>query len=335
MKHGTYDIWNLEIDSYKEEYLSEMYDDTCIDYLYLHCEEMYPEIFGLRKKSPNLWTATVCIFCLKSSDKENFELACTQLKNHFDWLEHWKSANSEYDDFTITVSIDHDMSLYDAYFYIMNSRDKVIEATQCLEQKKLTAHTQREITKLLPVYQRAMNRVKLELLNYITDNDSNANKIIEIEGRVKELSSIEEKVYRKNICEYEVFDKFDDIAGVRCICEYLDDVYDVLTYLKSNPLLKIVDIDDKIEKSSPPGYRGIHVIVTVNVFFQDKLYENIKVETQLRTAFQNAWSTKTHILTYKQDNANTAEVENVMKELSEVLYEADKVALRMKKLQSK
>lgn len=169
-------------------------------------------------------------------------------------------------------------------------------------------------------------------MNYITDNDSNANKIVEIEGRVKELSSIEEKVYRKNICEYEVFDKFDDIAGVRCICEYLDDVYDVLEYLKSNSLLKIVDIDDKIESSSPQGYRGIHVIISVDIFFQDKLYENIKVETQLRTAFQNAWSTKTHVLTYKQDNLNVAEVESVMKELSEVLYEADKVAQKMNKL---
>lgn len=335
MKHGIYDIWNLEIDSYKNEYLSEMYDDTHTDYLYLHCEELYPEITGLRKKSLNLWTATVYIKCLNPSDKGNFELACTQLKNHFSWLDCWSVAKSQYDDFTVTVNIDHDMSFYDVYYYIMDLRDKVIEANQCLQQNKLTTYAQREIKKILPVYQRAMNKVKLELSNYITDNDNNVTKIIEIEGRVKELSSIEEKVYRKNICQYDALDKFDDIAGVRCTCEYIDDVYDVLAYMNSNPLLEVVDIDDKIEKSSAQGYRGIHVIVTVNVFFQDRLYENIKVEIQLRTAFQNAWSTKTHKLTYKRDSSDIAEVESVMKELSEALHEADKVALRMKKLLSK
>ena len=335
MEHGIYDIWNLEIDSYKNEYLSEMYDDTRTDFLYLYCEELYPEIFGLCKKSHNLWTTTVFIKCLNPSDKDNFDLACTQLKNHFSWLDSWMAAKSQYDDYAVMVNIDHDMSLYDAYYYIMDFRNIVIEATQCLQQNRLTVYAQREIKKILPVYQRAMNKVKLELSNYITDNDNNINKIIEIEGRVKELSSIEEKVYRKNICQYEALDKFDDIAGVRCTCEYLDDVYDILAYMESNPLLEVVDIDDKMEKSSTQGYRGIHVIVTVNVFFQDHLHENIKVEIQLRTAFQNAWSTKTHELTYKRDNEDIAEVQSVMKELSEALYEADKVALRMKKLLSK
>lgn len=89
--------------------------------------------------------------------------------------------------------------------------------------------------------------------------------------------------------------------------------------------MEAVAVDDKIENSTVQGYRGIHVIVVVSVFFQEILYENIKVEIQLRTAFQNAWSMKTHELTYKKENSDIEEIQSTMRELSEVLYEADKI----------
>ena len=330
MKHGIYDIWNLEIDEYKEEYISEMYDDTCIEFDYLHCEEMYPEIYGLSKKSSDLWTATVLIKCLHLSDREYFILACQQLLENFNIIESWTCSEGEYEDYSVCVIIDRDMSVYDVYYYIMSVRDKVIEATGCVRDKTLTEDTQRIIREQLPIYQRAMNKVKLELSNFITDSEDNHKKINEIVGRVKTISSIEEKVYRKNICQYNALEKFDDIAGVRCTCEYIDDVYDVLRYIEKNPLLEVVDVDDKIENSTVQGYRGIHVIVVVSVFFQEILYEKIKVEIQLRTAFQNAWSMKTHELTYKKENSDIEEIQSTMRELSEVLYEADKIALRMK-----
>ena len=99
-----------------------------------------------------------------------------------------------------------------------------------------------------------------------------------------------------------MFEKFDDIAGVRCTCEYLDDVYEVLEYIKENPLLRVIEIDDKIDNCTKEGYRGIHIIVFTKIYYKGILHENVKVEIQLRTSFQNAWSMKTHQLTYKRED---------------------------------
>ena len=127
----------------------------------------------------------------------------------------------------------------------------------------------------------------------------------------------------------KLFERFDDIAGVRCTCEFLSDVYDVLEYIKQNPLLNVQSIEDKILSPSEAGYRGIHIIATTDVYYQGSVYENIKVEIQLRTAFQNAWSMKTHQLTYKQ-NAISEEISNTMRMMSDALKEADDAAQKIK-----
>lgn len=148
-------------------------------------------------------------------------------------------------------------------------------------------------------------------------------RIINISGRVKNVDSIEEKVYRKGILSSQIFEKFDDIAGVRVVCEYLSDVYYLMGYIKENPLIRVIEIDDKIERPTQEGYRGIHVIVEMDVYYDKQLYEGVKVEVQLRTSFQNGWAMKTHELTYKRKGDLSKEISNQMKILSDSLYEAD------------
>lgn len=330
MEHGFYSIWEMDIDSYKDQLLSEMYDDTRISFDYIYLEEAYPDIWNLMKISEMLWRATVQIRCFENKEKDYFEYACRCYQKQFSTIEDWSLPKSQYDSYTVTVLIKKDMSIFDAYNYIVYIRDRIIEDTNCCMYKKLCIEIKERINSRMPVYQRAMNKVKLEISNYITDNDNNIGKIIDIGGRVKELESIEEKVYRKSMSQYEALDRFDDLAGVRCICEYLDDVYDVLNYIKENPLLNVIEIDDKIEVPSEQGYRGIQVIVAVDVYFQGTLYSDVKVEVQLRTAFQNAWSTKTHVLTYKKEQHEITHQIQAMQELGDKLFEADMVAQKIK-----
>lgn len=94
-------------------------------------------------------------------------------------------------------------------------------------------------------------------------------------------------------------------------------------------MFNVLSIDDKIKSSSAQGYRGIHVIVDTEIYYQKCLHKNIKVEIQLRTAFQNAWSMKTHELTYKKEQVSK-EIVEAMKRLSDTLNEADKTALEIK-----
>ena len=139
--------------------------------------------------------------------------------------------------------------------------------------------------------------------------------------------SICEKIKRTGIGQYEVFERFDDVVGVRCTCEYLDDVYAVL-----NPMFNVIEIDDKIENPTQEEYRGIYVIVSTPIYYHKEVYDDVKVEIQLRTAFQNAWSMKMHQLTYKRDFIDSKEVKRVLRKLSDGLREADETALEMKKI---
>lgn len=328
IKHGRSFIWDLEIDSYKDVYIDDFYQDTIIDFEYLHCEEMYTGINNLRRYENSTWIISVPIRC--DIDKTLLKNACKELSLNSDFLVSYYISDEQYYDSEITVLINNNMSIFDAFNYATTKRDIVIDYTCSLENKTLSKLVRQQVANKLPIYSRAMKKVELELSNFTTDEKINANKIIEISSRVKTPNSIQEKVYRKSISQFEIFEKFDDIAGVRCTCEFLSDVYDVLEYIKQNPLIKVLFIDDKIETPSESGYRGIHIIVSTDVYFQGTLYENIKVEIQLRTAFQNAWSMKTHQLTYKRETNISDDISKTMRMMSDSLKEADEAAQQIK-----
>lgn len=211
-------------------------------------------------------------------------------------------------------------------------RSDFFEYFSAVTEKRLVKKTRKKISGILPVYERAKNVIILELESFSKEVDIDQCRIIDIGGRTKNIDSIEEKVYRKGILSSQIFEKFDDIAGVRVVCEYISDVYYLLEYIKENPLIRIIEIDDKIKKPTQEGYRGIHVIVEVDVYYNKQLYKNVMVEIQLRTSFQNGWAMKTHELTYKRKSDLSKEISNQMKTLSDSLYEADAKAQELRNL---
>ncbi|MFR2097611.1 MAG: GTP pyrophosphokinase family protein [Ruminococcus callidus] len=327
IKHGHSYIWDMEIDSYKDVFLHDFYDDTTINFEYLHCEEMYIDMHGLKRRDNSTWEITIPIKCF--DEIQEFETACREMSKHCDFLISYSISKQKFVEPTITILIDKDMSIYEAFYYAISKMDAVIDYTLSLRENRLSNKLRLIVDNKLPVYHRAMKKVELELSNFTTDDSSNIHKIIEISSRVKTIDSIQEKVYRKNICQFELFERFDDIAGVRCTCEFLNDVYDVLEYIKQNPLFNVQSIEDKIINPSQAGYRGIHIIVTTDVYYKGSVYNNIKVEIQLRTAFQNAWSMKTHQLTYKQKSI-PVDISETMKMMSDALNEADNAAQKIR-----
>ena len=327
IKHGHSYIWDMEIDSYKDVFLHDFYDDTTINFEYLHCEEMYIDMHGLKRRDNSTWEITIPIKCF--DEIQVFETVCREMTKHCDFLISYSISKQKFVEPTITILIDKDMSIYEAFYYAISKMDAVIDYTLSLRENRLSNKLRLIVDNKLPVYHRAMKKVELELSNFTTDDSSNIHKIIEISSRVKTIDSIQEKVYRKNICQFELFERFDDIAGVRCTCEFLNDVYDVLEYIKQNPLFNVQSIEDKIINPSQAGYRGIHIIVTTDVYYKGSVYNNIKVEIQLRTAFQNAWSMKTHQLTYKQKSI-PVDISETMKMMSDALNEADNAAQKIR-----
>ena len=232
----------------------------------------------------------------------------------------------------IKVLLRQDYTYKEAYDIWMIVRKEFFDYFDAYKNKKLTIKNREKIEKTFPIYERAKSVIMLELENYSKEIDSEMCNIIDIQGRIKNIDSIEEKVYRKGILSSQVFDEFDDIAGVRVICEYISDVYFLLEYIKNNPLIKIVEIDDKIKTITEEGYRGIHVIVQVDVYYNKELHNDVKVEIQLRTSFQNGWAMKTHNLTYKRKTNLAQDIAKHMKLLSDTIYEADFKAQELRDL---
>lgn len=156
--------------------------------------------------------------------------------------------------------------------------------------------------RLLQHYQAAMKEMelRLEILDQSLKNDNQRSAIHHIESRLKTPSSIFEKLerYGKEITIESMAANILDIAGLRVICSYIHDVYNLLESLRKQDDLTIVAVKDYISDPKPNGYRSLHIIAKIPVHFPEGK-EEIPVEIQLRTIAMDFWASLEHDLKYK------------------------------------
>ncbi len=121
-----------------------------------------------------------------------------------------------------------------------------------------------------------------------------------VTGRVKKISSILEKAKKKNIPLEEIEDRIEDIAGIRIMCQFVEDIYKVIEIVRARDGkdLFIIEERDYITNMKPSGYRSYHIIIKypVQTAHGEKL---IFAEIQIRTLAMNFWATIEHSLKYK------------------------------------
>ena len=135
-----------------------------------------------------------------------------------------------------------------------------------------------------------------------------------VTGRVKRISSILDKAHRKGVDIEKIEDKIEDIAGVRIICQFVEDIDTVVDIIRRRSDMIVKREKDYITKGKKSGYRSYHVIVfyTVQTIRGPK---NLEVEIQIRTLAMDFWATIEHSLQYKYK-------ENMPEELRERLLRA-------------
>ena len=119
-----------------------------------------------------------------------------------------------------------------------------------------------------------------------------------VSGRVKRISSILDKAHRKGIDIEDIEEKIEDIAGVRIICQFVEDIDTVVDIIHKRSDMIVKREKDYITQSKPSGYRSYHIIV----YYTDQTIKgpkNIEAEIQIRTLAMNFWSTIEHSLQYK------------------------------------
>ena len=136
------------------------------------------------------------------------------------------------------------------------------------------------------------------------------NPVEHIKSRIKKEDSLREKLARKNY-EYTLENiraHIHDIVGVRIVCSFLSDVYDMVNMIKNSGQFKIINEKDYIESPKESGYISYHLIVLVPVHL-NKNIEYIEAEIQIRTMAMDFWASIDHKIQYKLKDA-PEEVQN-------------------------
>lgn len=155
---------------------------------------------------------------------------------------------------------------------------------------------------ILQKYHAAMRQMetRLETLDQDLKLRQSRNPIHHIESRMKSVSSIFEKLgrYGKSATLDSMERYIMDIAGLRVIVSYVQDVYDILHYLEHQDDLEVVTVKDYIANPKPNGYRSLHMIVRIPVYFLSGR-QSVPVEIQIRTIAMDFWASLEHDLKYK------------------------------------
>nr|WP_245157079.1 GTP pyrophosphokinase family protein [Anaerovorax sp. IOR16] len=191
-----------------------------------------------------------------------------------------------------------------------------------------------QFQELMMMYNSAIREVttKLEILN---DELSlhKINPIESIKSRIKEPMSIVEKLHRygKEISVDAIQESLNDVAGIRVICSFIDDIYKISDMLTKQDDITVIRIKDYIKNPKPNGYRSYHMIVEVPVFFSDHR-QMMRVEIQIRTVAMDFWASLEHRLKYKNGIKNTQHIGNELLKCAEVIANTDKEMMDIKNM---
>lgn len=182
-------------------------------------------------------------------------------------------------------------------------------------QQKMKAYSN-----AMSYYRCAMMEIeaKFNVLNEEYSMIHERNPISSIKTRLKSFDSIMEKLERKNLEKSvdAIIENLSDIAGVRVVCSFTDDVYSLADSLLKQDDITLIEKKDYIKHPKANGYRSLHLIVEVPIFLSDEK-RMMKVEIQLRTIAMDFWASLEHQLRYKKDVEFT-------EEMAEELYECAK-----------
>ena len=165
---------------------------------------------------------------------------------------------------------------------------------------------------------------KIDILNDEFQRTYQYNPIEHIKSRIKTPKSAIAKLIRRNL-SIESLDSYyslTDIAGMRIVCSFIDDIYLLADIIKKQSDLEILEIKDYIKNPKKSGYRSLHLILNVPVYFTNEI-SKVKIELQIRTVAMDFWASLEHKLHYKNENANYEELLNELRVCSEHVNQMD------------
>lgn len=142
-------------------------------------------------------------------------------------------------------------------------------------------------------------------------------------GRVKTVASIKEKMTRRVISPEVIETDMQDIAGIRIVTQFVDDIYKVVDLIHRREDMTVIEERDYIKNAKPSGYRSYHMVISYTVYLPTGPKKLI-AEIQIRTLAMNFWATVEHTLNYKYKGAYPEDVSKRLKSTAEAAYQLDR-----------
>ncbi|GAA0380487.1 GTP pyrophosphokinase [Bacillus horti] len=148
-------------------------------------------------------------------------------------------------------------------------------------------------------------------------------------GRVKPVPSILQKAARKNIDNSEIFTRMKDIAGIRIICPFVDDIYAVVQLIKQRNDMRVLGEKDYVHSQKHSGYRSYHYVIEYPIQSVSGP-RNLLVEIQIRTLSMNFWATIEHSLNYKYGGEIPMPIQKRLQRSAEAAFLLDEEMSKIK-----
>ena len=176
-------------------------------------------------------------------------------------------------------------------------------------------------------------RTKLEVFNKELALKNNRNPFESIKSRIKTPVSIYDKLTKKgyDFTIKNIEEQISDIAGIRAICSFEDDIYMLADCFKKQDDIVILQEKDYIANPKESGYRSLHLIVEVPIFLTEEKYF-MKVEVQFRTIAMDFWASLEHKMKYKKDIENADTITEDLKFSADLINQLDR---RMQQIRQK
>ena len=179
---------------------------------------------------------------------------------------------------------------------------------------------------LIFLYHSALKEVgtKLEILNDEFQHVHRYNPIEHIKSRIKTPESIVKKLKKHgyestidNMVKY-----VNDIAGIRVICSFTSDIYQIAEMISNQSDIKVISVKDYIVNPKPSGYKSYHMLVTVPVYLSDRIADT-KVEIQIRTVAMDFWASLEHKIHYKFEGNAPEHIKEQLVECAQMVSALD------------
>lgn len=175
-------------------------------------------------------------------------------------------------------------------------------------------------------YNSALKQIetKLSILNDEFQHIHRYNPIEHIKARIKTPESIVKKLRRYGL-EFTLDNMeaaVNDIAGVRITCSFTSDIFRLADMIRDQKDIKVLSTKDYITTPKPSGYRSYHMIVSVPVYFSDRI-KDVKVEIQIRTVAMDFWASLEHKINYKFEGNAPQRIKEELIECSEMIANLD------------